>query len=56
MIVWVWFMIVIGSATAFSGFVFKFLAFDSAYTYLDDPTLGVQANTAFTNIMIDVVV
>ena len=54
MVVWVWFMIIIGSVTTISGFVFKFLALDSAWTSLESPTLGLHANTVFTNIIIDI--
>lgn len=52
MIVWNYFMVVLGSIIAISGFVLKFLAFDSAWGDMEDAD-GVAATAAFTNIMLD---
>lgn len=54
MIVWNYFMVVLGSIVAISGFVLKFLAFDSAWKDSEktDGTAPI-AIAAFTNIMLD---
>ena len=53
-IVWYYFMIVLGSIVAISGFVLKFLAFDSAYKDMYDlDGVAPIASAAFTNIMLD---
>lgn len=52
-IVWVWFIIVLGSVASISAFVFKFIAFESAWKNLDDLKFGTTANAAYTNIQID---
>lgn len=52
-IVWVWFIIILGSTATISAFIFKFIAFESAWKNLDDLKFGTTANAAYTNIQID---
>jgi hypothetical protein len=52
-IFWIWFIIILGSVAEVSAFVFKWVAFESAWKNLQDARYGPTANTAYTNIQID---